>query len=318
MIKENISIVIPIYNEEKSLEELLMKIKQVFSTLNYEYEIIGVDDGSTDGSFEKLKELSIADKRLKVISFRGNYGQTAAISAGIRYSSGEVIIPIDADLENDPRDIPRLLAKIDEGYDVVSGWRQRRWQENFFTRKIPSVVANWIISKITKVKLHDYGCTLKAYRREVIQDVHLYGEMHRFIPVYVVMCGAKSAEVVINYQPRKHGHSHYNWNRVFKVILDLLTITFLSKYFTRPMHFFGKMGLYLLFFGLISGGSAVYLKIFENVSLIVTPLPLLTGLFFIIGFQFILMGLLAEVIIRTYFESQQKPIFLIKEKVNFD
>lgn len=314
---KKVSIIIPVYNEEYSVVQLLSEVKQTFID-HGNYEVIVVNDGSSDNSLERLKDIASSDKRVKIISFRTNFGQTAAISAGIIYSSGDVIVPIDSDLENDPRDIPKLLEKLDEGYDIVSGWRKNRWQKNFFSRKLPSIIANWIISKITKVKLHDYGCTLKAYRREILNDIHLYGEMHRFIPVYIILRGAHSTEIAVNYRPRKYGKSNYNLTRIFKVILDLINVIFLSRYFTRPLHFFGKIGFYLLFFGFISGGYAVYLKLFKDVSFIITPLPLLTIFFIITSVLFILMGLLAEIIIRVYFETQQKPTFLIKEKINFN
>ncbi|MCK4553668.1 glycosyltransferase family 2 protein [Candidatus Parcubacteria bacterium] len=312
-----ISLIIPIYNEDRNLNELFSKINSVLRDLNLDYEIIAIDDGSTDNSFNVLRELAGHDYKIKIINFRRNFGQTAAIFAGINYSKGDIIIPIDSDLENDPEDIPKLINKIKEGYDVVSGWRKDRWQGKFLTRKMPSAIANWLISKVTKIKLHDYGCTLKAYKREAVDNIHLYGEMHRFIPVYAALNGAKVSEIPVSYKPRKYGKSNYGLKRTFKVVLDLFTVVFLCKYFSRPMHFFGKFGFFLLFSGFLTGSFLMYLKIFKGVSFVSTPLPLLTVVLGIIGVQFILMGLLAEIIIRVYFEAQKKPTYLIKEKINF-
>lgn len=313
-----LSIIIPIFNEEDNLVELLEKISKVLSTLGLSYEIIAINDGSTDGSIGVLSDFAKNDNKLKIIDFRTNFGQTAAISAGINSSTGDVIIPIDSDLENDPEDIPRLLEKINEGYDVVSGWRKKRWGDKMLTRKLPSVMANRIISKITKVKLHDYGCTLKAYRSEVLKDVNLYGEMHRFIPVYAAWHGAKVTEIEVNYSPRKHGESKYNLFRIPKVILDLITVKFLSDYFTKPMYFFGRFGFWMLFFSALSFLLAIYLRLFNGIHLILTPLPLFAVLFALMGMLFVLMGLLAEIIIRIYHESQSKEIYYVRSKINFD
>mgnify|MGYP001576265074 CR=1 FL=1 len=254
---------------------------------------------------------------LKIIDFRKNFGQTAALSAGINHAQGEIIIPLDADLENDPADIPQLLAKINEGYDVVSGWRKNRWKDKFFSRRLTSMAANWLISFVTGVKLHDYGCTLKAYRREIIKEVGLYGEMHRFIPALAYWQGAKVAEIEVNYQPRVHGKSKYGLGRTFKVLLDLLTIKFLSGYSTKPIHFFGSLGFISILVSFLTGGLAVYYKVSGQKDFIETPLPVLTALFFIIGVLFVLIGLLAEMIMRVYHETQRRPIYSIKEKINF-
>ena len=313
----NLSIIIPIYNEEKSILKLYQKLKKVLSNLSMQYEIIAINDGSIDNSYKVLKEISQNDDIFKVINFRKNFGQTAAISAGIDASKGEIIIPMDADLENRPEDIPNLLNKLNEGYDVVSGWRKNRWKESFFTRRLTSYIANWLISKIVGLKLHDYGCTMKVYRRNIIKDIKFYGDMHRFIPAYAMWYGAKIVEVPIDYKPREHGESKYGIGRTFRVLLDILTVKFLTDYFNRPMHFFGKIGFWLFSFSFLSGFSALILRIFFAVSLILTPLPLLTVFLIIIGIQFILMGLLAEILIRTYYESQDKPIYLIKDKINF-
>jgi len=312
-----LSIITPIYNEEKNIFKLYQKLKEVLSSLNMEYEIIAVNDGSADNSYKILKEISQNDKSFKIIDFRKNFGQTAAISAGIDISKGEIIIPIDADLENRPKDIPNLLNKLNEGYDVISGWRKHRWKENFFTRRLTSYIANLLISKIVGLKLHDYGCTMKAYRRDVIKDIKFYGDMHRFIPAYAMWYGARIIEIPIDHQPREYGESKYGIGRTFRVLLDILTVKFLTDYLNRPMHFFGKIGFWLFSLSFLSGFLALFLRFFLGISLILTPLPLLTVFLIIIGIQFILMGLLAEILIRTYYESQNKPIYLIKNKINF-
>lgn len=313
---QKLSIVIPIYNEAENLPELFQETKASLFSLGADYEIIAVNDGSVDGSLNVLKELAAVDPKIKVISFSRNFGQTAAMSAGFKFASGEIIIPLDADLQNDPRDIPLLLAKLTEGYDIVSGWRKNR-QDKLISRKIPSRLANSLIGKITKVKLHDYGCTMKAYRKESLSQVRLYGEMHRFIPALAAWQGAKITEIVTNHRPRKFGQTKYGIRRTFKVILDLLTVKFLTDYSTKPMHFFGKAGFYAFTLAFLSGLLAVYLRLFHHISLIITPLPLLTVFLMLVGLQFILMGLLAEMITRTYYETQDKPIYFIKEKINF-
>lgn len=296
---------------------LLDKIYSVVKENGYDYEIIAVNDGSKDDSFEVIRQFAIKDKNLKAIRFKVNAGQTAAIHAGIEHATGDILIPMDSDLENDPRDIPLLLEKINEGYDVVSGWRRDRWKGKFFTRKLPSIIANSLISHITGLKLHDYGCTLKAYRREVIQGVPLYGEMHRFIPAYALWQGAKVAEVPVRYEPRKFGKSNYGISRTFRVILDLFVIKFLDKYMDRPMHFFGKFGFVLLLFAGLSGVTALVFRFF-GVSFISTPLPLLTSLLLIMSLNMIMMGILAEMIMRTYYETQGKKPYLIRETLNLD
>ena len=311
-----LSIVIPIYNEEESIGYLYKELKQVLRGLSFEYEVIAVDDGSTDKTGQIIKEIAQEDHNFKAISFKRNFGQTAAMSAGIDMSQGEVIIPMDADLQNDPADIPNLLKKMEEGFDVVSGWRKNR-QDKLLTRKIPSWIANYFISLITGVKLHDYGCTMKAYKKTVIKDIRFYGEMHRFMPAYAAWYGAKVSEIPVNHRSRKYGQTKYGISRTLRVILDLLTVKFLTDYSTKPIHFFGMIGFWLFFFGFLSGATALFLKFFKGISFILTPLPLLTALLTIIGIQFILMGLLAEILIRNYYESQNKPIYLIKDKINF-
>ena len=312
-----LSIILPVYNESGSLDELYKEIKKSLEGAPFEYEIIAVNDGSKDASKKVLENLATGESNLKVINFNKNYGQTAAIHAGIEHATGDVLVPMDSDLENSPADIPFLLKKINEGYDVVSGWRQGRWKGNFFTRRLPSILANKLISAITGVKLHDYGCTLKAYRREVIQGTPLYGEMHRFIPAYASWQGARITEILVRYQPRKHGKSNYGLSRTFKVLLDLVVIKFLSKYMKKPMHFFGGFGFISLVLGFFSGATALLLRIFNDVHFIRTPLPLLTVFLIMMGVLFILMGILAEMLTRIYHEPQGKAAYSVENKVNF-
>ena len=309
------SIIIPAYNEEENIAPLINEIRAVCDKLNEPYEVIFIDDGSVDQSFETLKQKAISWPAMKVIGLRRNYGQTAAISSGIECAQGEVLIPMDSDLQNDPADIPLFLQKISEGYTVVSGWRKNR-QDKLLTKVIPSQIANWIISRVTGVNLHDYGCTMKAYRRDFLQSVNLYGEMHRFIPAYAAQYGGKITEIATHHRPRKFGKSKYNIRKTFKVILDLLVVKFLNNYFNRPMHFFGGAGMISIFGGFVAAFIALYYKLTGEKSFIDTPLPLITALFWIIGIQFILMGLLAELIIRTYHETRKKSPYLIKEKIN--
>lgn len=317
MQKVDLSVVIPIYNEKENIKLLREALYSALQKLNLTYEIIFVDDGSSDGSFEIIKEEAMHDNAIKLIRFARNFGQTAALEAGFQNSKGEIIIPMDGDLQNDPADIPLLLQKINEGYDVVSGWRKRR-QDKFFTKTLPSKIANAIIAKITKVHLHDYGCTLKAYKKEFLNQTRLYGEMHRFIPVYAAWHGARVAEIIVRHNPRKFGKTKYNLSKTLRVILDIITVKFLISYLNRPMHFFGGAGLFALFLGFLSGAISIYLKIFYAVNLNRDPLLLLSVFLFIVGIMFILMGLLAEIIIRTYYESQKKESYLIKEKINFE
>jgi len=312
-----LSIIIPIYNEEMNIKILYKELIDVLGNLSEDYEIIAVNDGSKDGSEQILKKIAETDSLFKVINFRKNFGQTAAISAGIDFSTGDILIPIDADLQNDPADIPKFLEKIKQGFDVVSGWRKNR-QDKLLTRKIPSRIANCLISLITKVKLHDYGCTIKAYKKEVIKNIRLYGEMHRFMPAYTSWYGARVVEIVVNHRPRSFGKTKYSISRTFRVILDLLTVKFLSDYLTRPMHFFGKAGYWSLFLGFLAGTLAIILRFAVGITFIQTPLPLLTVFLILIGIQFILMGLLAEIVVRNYYESQKKSTYLIKEKINFE
>jgi len=310
-----LSIILPVYNEAESLEELYREIKMVLQPLSFDYEIIAVNDGSEDKSLEVLKKIAVSDLNFKLINFRRNYGQTAAISAGIDFSQGEILVPLDADLQNDPNDIPKFLEKINQGFDVVSGWRKQR--RDSFNRRLPSQIANFLISFITKVKLHDYGCTIKAYKREIIKDIRFYGEMHRFMPAYAAWYGAKIGEITVNHRPRKYGKAKYGLSRIFRVILDLLTVKFLMIYLTKPIHFFGRVGFLLFFLGFLSGLATLILKFVLGVSLAMTQLPLITIFFIIVGIQFILMGLLAEILIRIYYEPRGKTPYSIKEKINF-
>ncbi|MDD2541925.1 MAG: glycosyltransferase family 2 protein, partial [Desulfuromonadaceae bacterium] len=287
------------------MDAVYSALKVALQAMGCSYEIIMVDDGSSDESYEKLTLLASADATLKVIRFRRNFGQTAAMSAGFDYAKGDIIIPMDGDLQNDPADIPRLVAKIHEGYDVVSGWRHSR-KDTFITRKIPSLLANALISRLTGVYLHDYGCTLKAYRSEVLDGINLYGEMHRFVPALASQFGARVAELPVNHFPRLHGVSKYGISRTLRVILDLITVKFLMAYSTKPIQLFGKWGVYTILAGFGTGAMTLYMKIFEHFSMNRNPLLILTAFLLFMGVQFIVLGLLGELNVRTYFESQQK------------
>ena len=311
----NFSIVVPIYNEQDNINELYRAITTALDRSDPDYEIIMVDDGSTDGSFKALEQLSVQDRRLKVIRLRRNFGQTAAMSAGFDAAQGDVIIPMDGDLQNDPADIPRLIEKLNEGYDVVSGWRKHR-KDTFITRKMPSMLANWLISNLTNVHLHDYGCTLKAYRREVLDGINLYGEMHRFVPALASQFGAKVTELAVNHNPRLHGVSKYGISRTLRVILDLMTVKFLLAYSTKPIQLFGKWGAYTLLAGIGSGCMTLYMKLFDNISMNRNPLLILTAFLLFMGIQFIVLGLLGELNARTYYEAQGKPIYVVRDKIN--
>jgi glycosyltransferase involved in cell wall biosynthesis len=311
-----LSIVVPIYNESQSLPRLLEELTLELGKIKCDWEIIAVDDGSTDDTLSTLAQHAKKESRIRAISFLVNSGQTAALRAGIEHATGDIIIPIDSDLENDPADISKLIAKLDEGFDVVSGWRYGRWQGSFFTRKIPSLLANKLISLLTKTHLHDYGCTLKAYRSAILQDVKLYGEMHRFIPAYASWRGARVTEIKVNHRPRKFGRSNYGISRTFRVLLDLLLIKFLHRYMNRPIHFFGMAGFISLGVGVMAGLWGLYLKYFREMSLISTPLPTLSALLIIVGVQFMGMGILAEILMRIYYESQHKSPYTIKETIN--
>jgi len=308
----DLSIVIPLYNEEENVEPLYNQLKTALDRTSREYEIIIIDDGSTDGSFDVLKRLHERDERLKVIRFRRNFGQTAAFAAGFDRSQGQVVITMDADLQNDPADIPLLLEKIEEGYDVVSGWRLHR-QDPFLTRRLPSMIANWLISQVTRVHLHDYGCSLKAYRREVVKNVQLYGELHRFIPAIANWMGVSVAEVPVRHYPRRFGRSKYGLSRTARVLLDLLTVRFLLSYSTRPIHVFGGLGLISFAAGISLGGYLSYVKFVLGQKIGDRPLLLLAILLMVMGVQLISMGLLGELVVRTYYETLGKPIYAVRE-----
>ena len=311
----DLSIVVPIYNEEENIRDLHREIGEALGGGVTEYELILVDDGSTDGSFRVLKEIASIDSRVKVIRFRRNFGQTAAMAAGFDAASGQVVIPMDGDLQNDPADIPRLLSRIGEGFDVVSGWRRDR-KDSFLNRTLPSILANRFISHMTGIRLHDYGCTLKAYRRELLDGINLYGEMHRFVPALVSQIGARVTELPVGHRPRLRGVSKYGISRTMRVILDLLTVKFLLNYSTRPIQLFGRFGVYTLLASVLSGGATIYMKLFLHVSMNRNPLLLLTVLLLFIGVQFIVLGLIGELIARTYYETQGKPIYTVREKIN--
>jgi glycosyltransferase involved in cell wall biosynthesis len=311
----DLSVVIPVYNEQESLERLYDKVVAALSPLGKTWELILIDDGSSDDSYKLLVKLAQTDERVKVVRFVRNFGQTAALAAGIDFASGEIIIPMDADLQNDPADIQALLDKLKEGYDVVSGWRKDR-KDEFFTRLLPSWIANKIISVISNVPLHDYGCSLKAYRRDVIKDVRLYGEMHRFVPIYATWMGARVAEIPVTHHAREFGQSKYGLSRTFKVVLDLITIKFLSSYATKPIHIFGAIGFFSFALALVGFIWMVILKLFYHTTFIQTPLPVLVAMCCMLGVQFILMGLLAELVMRTYHESQDKRIYRVKSTIN--
>jgi len=309
------SIVVPIYNEEDNIAALYQAITSALDGNDRDYEIILVDDGSIDGSFTALTNIAAQDTRVKVIRFRRNFGQTAAMSAGFDAAAGGIIIPMDGDLQNDPADIPRLIEKLNEGFDVVSGWRNDR-KDTFVTRKIPSILANALISAMTGVHLHDYGCTLKAYRREVLDGINLYGEMHRFVPALASQVGAKVAELPVNHRPRLHGTSKYGISRTLRVILDLMTVKFLLTYSTKPIQLFGKWGVYTLLAGCGTGTMTIYMKIFEHFSMNRNPLLILTAFLLFMGIQFIVLGLLGELNARTYYEAQGKPIYVVRDRIN--
>lgn len=314
----NLSLITPVYDEEENIPLLFESVYKVMSELGHSWEIVLVDDGSRDNSLAVLQEFAQKDpEHVRVVSFRRNFGQTAAIAAGIDYAKGDIIVLLDADLQNDPVDIPAMLAKLDEGYDLVSGWRKYR-KDNALTRNLPSNIANWIISRVTGVHLHDYGCTLKAYRRPVLEGFRLYGEMHRFIPVFADSVGAKIAEMPVHHHARKFGKAKYGLERTVKVILDLFTVKFLVSYSSKPIYLFGGTGGSLM---VVSAFIMMYLlirRLFFFVSVTGSPLFQTSVMFFILGFQSMLMGLIAELLVRTYHESQRKPTYTIRTVINID
>jgi len=306
-----VSIVVPLLNEQDNIGPLYEQITQTLKG-KYNYEIIFIDDGSSDNSFNILADLQKADNRMRVICFRKNFGQTSALSAGFAHAKGKIIVAIDADLQNDPADIPDMIDKLNKGFDVVSGWRKKR-HDNAITRLLPSKIANWVISWITGVKLHDYGCTLKVYRREVLEETKLYGEMHRFIPALASWSGARIAEMPVNHRPRTAGKTKYGIGRTLKVILDLITVKFLGSFSTKPIYIFGGLGLASGIGAIASGWFVVYQKVANDFPINRNPLLVMTALLITTTIQFILMGLLAELLVRTYHESQNRPTYVIKQ-----
>jgi glycosyltransferase involved in cell wall biosynthesis len=311
-----VSVVIPMHDEEGNVELLYAALRESLEGLGRTWEVVVVDDGSRDETYTRLSELAAGDPRLRLIQLRRNYGQTAALAAGFDHARSEVIVPMDGDMQNDPADIAALLEKIDEGYDVVSGWRRER-QEGV-TRRLPSRIANWLIGRVTGVRLHDYGCTLKAYRAEVVRETRLYGEMHRFLPALAHQAGARITEIPVKHHPRASGRSSYGLGRTFKVLLDLVTVKFLSVWSTKPSYLFGGSGAILCVLGTAFVTWTAYEKIFNGIYVYRQP-SLIVGVFlFTIGFNLILLGLLAELIVRTHHESQVKPVYLVRERRNFE
>jgi glycosyltransferase involved in cell wall biosynthesis len=310
----DISVVIPVYNEEEALPEFFRGLADALDRLPQSAEIIFADDGSTDGSAGRLDAIAEDDPRVRVLHLSRNYGQTAALMAAIQNSSGDVVIPMDGDGQNDPADIPRLLDKLAEGFDVVSGWRAA-CEDNALTRRLPSVIANRLISALLHVPLHDYGCTLKAYRREVLEDVRLYGEMHRFIPIYAAWEGARVTEIAVTHHPRRSGKSKYGIGRIARVLLDLLIVYFIDRAFDRPIQFFGKLALSFLGLAVAIFAAAVVIKYTYGSSLIQTPLPLLAATIGLSGILFLLLGIIAEVQARIYYEARGRPPYKIRRVV---
>jgi len=308
-----ISVVIPLYNEEENVQELHSRLKSVLDTLGTEYEILFIDDGSTDNTLKFLQEIQAGDSNVIVLSLRRNFGQTAAFAAGFDYSRGDIIITMDGDLQNDPKDIPKLIEQMKDN-DLVSGWRKKR-KDPFLSRRLPSIMANWLISKVTGVNLHDYGCSLKAYKRDVIKNLKLYGEMHRFIPAVASWYGVRIAEVETEHHPRVHGKSKYGISRTMKVVLDLITVKFLQSFSTKPLQFFGPIGLASGLIGFLISAYLAVEKLFAGTDIGGRPLLLLGSLLIIVGIQFIGMGLLGEMLVRVYHETQKKPIYVIKKVI---
>lgn len=312
-----LSLVVPVYNEGENLPLLFDAIHKVLDSVDQTWELILVDDGSRDNSLAVLNELVVKDpQHVRVIVFRRNFGQTAAIAAGIDNAAGEVVILLDADLQNDPADIPMLLAKLDEGYDVVSGWRKDR-KDTYLTRTLPSNAANWLISVVTGVHLHDYGCTLKAYRRDALTGFRLYGEMHRFIPVFAHAVGANITEIPVHHHPRKYGKAKYGLERTVKVVLDLFTVKFLLDYSRKPIYLFGGTGMSLIIGSTLALLALLIRRVFWGVPVLTSPFFLMAVMFIIMGFQSILMGLIAELQVRTYYESQAKPTYTVLKTIGF-
>jgi len=314
---KDVSFVIPVFNEEENVPLLYEEIVAAGNALGGSFEVVFIDDGSTDGSFPALRKIQAGDSRVKIIRLRRNFGQTAALSAGFDYARGDIIVTLDGDLQNDPADAPLLVAKIREGYDIVCGWRIKR-KDKLVSRRLPSRIANWIISKVTKVRLHDYGCTLKAFRGDIVKHIKLYGEMHRFIPAIASTSGTAIAEIPVNHRPRVHGKSKYNLSKSVRVVLDLLTVKFLLSYSTRPLQIFGLFGLISGFIGVIMGGIMSYQRLVLRQSIANRPLLLLAVLLIVVGIQFITMGLLGEIMVRAYHESVEKTIYVVRDVIDAD
>lgn len=313
----DVSIIVPIYNEIDSIPRLLERVSRVLQDSNLSYEIICVDDGSTDGSSELLAETARSRSDLRAIILRRNYGQTAAMSAGFKYAQGNVIITMDGDLQNDPLDIPRLIDRLDDGYDLVSGWRKNR-QDAALTRLLPSKIANWLIGRITGVQLHDYGCSLKAYRAELVADMNLYGELHRFLPALAFIEGARITEMPVRHHARQFGKSKYGLSRTFRVLMDLLTIAFMKAFLTKPMHAFGFLGMLSTVMGTFLGIYLVYVKFVLHQAIGDRPLLMFAIVLFLAGLQMFSFGLLAELLMRTYHESQGRPIYRVRHLIGCD
>lgn len=313
-MKPYLSVVIPVYNEEENIAPLLSGLEKSLTPLGKSFEVIIVDDGSRDQTLTKLKSLKPRYPWLRIVVLRRNFGQSAAFTAGIDHARGEIIVTMDGDLQNDPSDIPKLLAKIEEGYDVVSGWRRTR-KDPFLSRKLPSRLANFLISRLTKVKLHDYGCSLKAYRAEVIKGLTIYGELHRFIPALVSLGGARVTEIEVKHHPRRYGHSKYGLSRTYRVLLDLLLVLFFRKFATKPLHIFGLTGGIMLLFGFLIESYLSFLKIFLGQKIGHRPLLLLGVLLILAGINLLGTGLLAELVIRTYYEASGRRIYNVREVI---
>ncbi len=316
--KLDISVIIPVYNEQDFLENIYTQVVEALEG-KYSFEIVFVNDGSTDESGVILAGIHSRDVRVRVINFRRNFGQTAAMSAGFDYARGYIIVPVDADGQNDPTDIPAMVDKVNQGYDIVSGWRKNR-KDKTVTRKIPSMIANWLIARMTGVYLHDYGCSLKAYRKEIVEKINLYGEMHRFIPAIASWSGAKITEMEVNHHPRTTGKAKYGLERTIKVILDLMTVKFLGSYATKPIYIFGGLGILSGLLSIVSGLLVLYMKFVsaQHLPMNRNPLLLLSAILIVTTVQLILMGLLAEMIVRTYHESQKRPIYVIRDVLDAD
>lgn len=315
--RPDVSIVVPIYNEVESLPKLIDAIATSLADSTFTYEIVCVDDGSSDGSTDLLKQLAQSRNDLRAVLLRRNYGQTAAMAAGFHHAQGTAIVTLDGDLQNDPADIPMLLAKLDEGYDLVSGWRKAR-QDAALTRLLPSKIANWLIGRLTGVRLHDYGCSLKAYRADVVADMNLYGELHRFLPALAFIEGARISEVVVRHHARRYGKSKYGLGRTFRVLMDLTTIVFMKKFLTRPMHVFGILGILSMMLGTFLGLYLTFLKLGMGQSIGDRPLLILVVVLLLTGVQLFSFGLLAELLMRTYHESQGRPIYRVRETISSD